>query len=249
MPGNGDHRDAAVPHAEKENWDRKYREHGMQWGESPSVLRGPACSWLSEYYPRGSTPRIVDLGCGYGRDSLVLAGIPGTTVTGIDSSPSAIGIARGRAEAAGIPNIEFICCDFFEVRDIRADILYCCNIYHLLCPDERAGFCRLVDRILLPGGLFFMSTLSVRDPEHFGKGEPVEGEENTYVFPKENMYLHFCTREELEHAFSFLEIREIREIEYIENREQGDHHHVSCILVAGRDPGNSRHKAAMHNSL
>jgi len=51
---------------------------------------------------------IVDLGCGVGHGSEVLAGIPGTRVFGVDSSAEAIGFAR---EFYPRENVEYEVCD------------------------------------------------------------------------------------------------------------------------------------------
>ena len=81
---------------------------------------------------------------------------------------------------------------------------------------------------LKPGGLLFLSTLSVRDPEHYGKGSPVPGEPNSFV---DKVYLHLFAREELMHDFGFLEIKELYEHEYAEPRATGEaHHHILWIL-------------------
>jgi ubiquinone/menaquinone biosynthesis C-methylase UbiE len=53
--------------------------------------------------------RVLDIGCGSGDVSLLLAEMVGPTgsVVGIDPSPAALTLARDRARAAGHPNITF----------------------------------------------------------------------------------------------------------------------------------------------
>lgn len=53
--------------------------------------------------------RVLDFGCGVGDVSLLAASLVGSTgeVFGIDLSPDAVGIARARAEARGLPNVRF----------------------------------------------------------------------------------------------------------------------------------------------
>jgi len=53
--------------------------------------------------------RVLDIGCGSGDVSLLLAEMVGPTgsVVGIDRSPAALALARDRARAAGHPNITF----------------------------------------------------------------------------------------------------------------------------------------------
>jgi 2-polyprenyl-3-methyl-5-hydroxy-6-metoxy-1,4-benzoquinol methylase len=83
--------------------------------------------------------------------------------------------------------------------------------------------------MLKPNGLLFLSTLSVRDPEHYGKGDPVPGETNSF---HDKTYLHLCTKEELIGDFDFIYIKEIYEHAFREPRVIGEaHHHVSWILA------------------
>ena len=69
-----------------EAWNERYATRGMVWGTDPN-------QFLAEY-ATGLTPRrILDLGCGQGRNAVWLAA-QGHRVTGIDLSPVAIDQAR-----------------------------------------------------------------------------------------------------------------------------------------------------------
>ncbi|MEV0567132.1 class I SAM-dependent methyltransferase [Dactylosporangium sp. NPDC050588] len=54
--------------------------------------------------------RVLDVGSGAGDVALLAAGIVGPqgTVVGVDVDAAALGVARGRAEALGLSNIEFV---------------------------------------------------------------------------------------------------------------------------------------------
>ena len=69
-----------------EAWNERYASRGMVWGSDPN-------RFLAEY-ATGLTPRrILDLGCGQGRNAVWLA-TQGHRVTGVDLSPVAIKQAR-----------------------------------------------------------------------------------------------------------------------------------------------------------
>ena len=69
-----------------EAWNERYATRGMVWGTQPN-------RFLAEY-ATGLTPRrILDLGCGQGRNAVWLA-TQGHRVTGIDLSPVAIDQSR-----------------------------------------------------------------------------------------------------------------------------------------------------------
>jgi SAM-dependent methyltransferase len=117
--------------------------------------------------------------------------------------------------------------------DAPFDVVYCSNVYHLLEPAGRAALRATVRRRLAPGGLFFLSTLSTRDPQHAGKGRPVRGEPGSFV---ERTYLHLCRRDELAGDFGFLRLERLDEIAYLEERPRGAaHDHVSWVVI-GRAP-------------
>jgi len=106
----------------------------------------------------------------------------------------------------------------------------------LLKKEERRALRNTIKKRLKPDGMIFLSMLSPRDPEHYGKGKPVENEVNSFY---DQRYLHFCTREELEKDFSFLTIKELSEHEYFEPRSNNEvHHHIIWLLA-----GVNRHKS------
>ncbi len=154
--------------------------------------------------------------------------------------------ARGRTAAAATagaaeskPAVEFRRAGFDEIeREVRQgsraafDVVFAANLYQLLGPQERAGFRRALGALLKPAGLLFLSTLSTNDPQHYGEGEPVPGERDSFARP---VYLHFCREQELREDFSFLSVEELSEREYDEPHADGSaHHHASWFLVARR---------------
>jgi cyclopropane fatty-acyl-phospholipid synthase-like methyltransferase len=210
------------------SWDSTYQDHQRVWGDRPSALAAFACHYL-----RGKSSEkaieILDLGCGYGRDALYLARSLNCHILGIDNSDKAIEMGR-KSLAGGLESrVRFECCDFDKTAEGQFEIVFASNFYHLLKAEERRGFIDTIKKTLKLGGMLFLSTLSNKDPEHFGKGRPIETEENSF---QDEKFLHFCTREELEKDFSFLDITELSEHEYFEPRSNGEvHHHILWILV------------------
>ena len=99
-------------------------------------------------------------------------------------------------------------------------------------PPTARAFAAAAVALARPGGRLFLSTLSPRDPQHAGKGEPVAGEERSWF---EHCYLHFCSREELLEDFASLEVAGLEERAYDERHADGRlHHHVSWFLEAWR---------------
>jgi SAM-dependent methyltransferase len=213
-------------------WEQQYREDGRIWGEGPGELARIALRYLDSCLPHGIPLAVLDLGCGYGRDSIAYARRPGCHVLGIDQSGTAIARARERAGEAVPSRLEFQCRDLRGFRGGPFDIVHVSNVYQILPPAERRSVREVVGNALKPGGLLFLSTLSIRDPQQYGKGTPVDGEDHSFIEPARGIYLHFCTGDELARDFHGCEIITLCEHEYTEARVGGDHHHISWILIA-----------------
>jgi len=213
------------------NWDEKYRGNNRIWGNDPSELAPIAVAYLQRH-TLGQDLSILDIGCGYGRDTTYFANHLKGKFVGIDSSREAINMAKSMRQAA--TNIEFRCHSFAKVDGEEYDVVFASNLYLLLKSDERAALRETISKLLKPEGCLFLGALSTNDPQEYGKGTPVPGEPNSF---KGKSYRHFCTREELLEDFGFLEIKVLYEHEYDEPRAKGDpHHHISWILIGSRRP-------------
>lgn len=223
------------------SWDNDYRNHKHVWADAPSELASFMVDYLQQIRPHIVEVSILDIGCGYGRDALYLSQHIDCRILGIDSSKEAIEMAIRNLSNNIAGDIEFRCCNLTELgrsRD-KYDIVFISNLYQLLRSLQRIELQEIVRRVLQPGGLLFLSTLSVNDPEHCGRGTPIAGEVNSYLEDRYHKYLHFCTREELEDDFGYLSIKKLIEREYLEPRANGEtHHHISWLLAGEYIPEN-----------
>ncbi len=213
------------------HWDAAYGRGERLWGDEPSEIGLLAAERLAEWSLPSGARRLLDIGCGYGRDARYLHERLGLDVLGIDHS--ARGVALAGELSVGIPRVRFECRSFTEPGSWGSDEfggVLAAQVYHVLRPGDRRLLRDTVARVLAPGGYLFLSTLSVHDPEHHGKGEPVPGEEGSFV---DKMYLHLSTGPELEREFGFLRLLSLEEHEFDEPRADGAvHHHVLWLLVA-----------------
>ncbi len=220
-----------IPQAAR-HWDARYGSDGKLWGDGPSELARLTVARLRPY----STPElsVLDVGCGYGRDTRYLAVELGCRVLGLDPSPAAITAAR-RQRSASL-DVDFVASDLVEFAaglgdDARFDVVFACNVYHLLGPIGRREFAAALGAAARPGGLLFLSTLSPRDPQHYAVGRQVLGEERSWV---DKVYLHFSSAQELEAELADFQILDLDERSYEERNPAGVHHHTSWFVEGRR---------------
>jgi cyclopropane fatty-acyl-phospholipid synthase-like methyltransferase len=210
-------------------WDEQYKEKKYLWGREPSELAKVVSQYLRENMADRKL-KVLDIGCGYGRDAIFLSKEHNCIVLGIDISGEAIDIASKAVPESLRQRLEFRQYDFKEFFGDGFDIVFSSSLYQLLGEDDRRQFVRTVLRVLQPNGMLFLSTLSANDPEHGKKAVPIPDETNSY---QDVVYLHLCSRDELQHDFAALQIRELFEHEFNEPRVTGEtHHHISWILIA-----------------
>ncbi len=148
----------------------------------------------------------VDLGCGAGNQAVYLAGA-GFTVTGIDSSPKAIEIARENALKKKV-SCDFIVADVLgDLHEVRQkfDFAYDWELLHHICPDQRDAYIANVCRLLNPGGKYLSVCFSELDTGFAGCGK--------YRKTSLGTILYFSSEDELrklfEKSFAILELKTI----------------------------------------
>ncbi|VAX31297.1 hypothetical protein MNBD_NITROSPIRAE02-1055 [hydrothermal vent metagenome] len=108
----------------------------------------------------------LELGAGTGSDAIWLAQ-QGFKVTALDMSPTAIGIARKKAAAAGV-EVEFIVADILrdEIPFGPFDFVFDRGCFHTFdLPEERSHLAEIIWRHLNPGGYWFSLIASTDGPE------------------------------------------------------------------------------------
>ena len=105
---------------------------------------------------------VLEFGCGTGSTALTHAPFV-KRILATDISPRMIEIARGKAAASHIDNVEFRpgAIDHFSAPDGSFDAVLGLSILHLL--EDRDAVLAKVHRLLKPGGLFVSSTACLGD--------------------------------------------------------------------------------------
>jgi SAM-dependent methyltransferase len=116
--------------------------------------------------------RAIDLGCGAGNYAVWLAGL-GFDVTGVDSSPAAIQIARGKAAGKGV-RCTFVAADLLgDLHEVAGTFgfAYDYELLHHLLPEERAVYLHNVHRLTGPQATYLSVCFSEDDPQFGGRGK------------------------------------------------------------------------------
>jgi SAM-dependent methyltransferase len=137
--------------------------------------------WLDPLLPEirshvGGRP-VLELGCGDGADTAVLAGT-GCRVIAVDKSESALAEARVRA-----PSAEFYCQDLrapFPVGSGGASIVVASLSLHYFSWQDTVELVERVRDVLVPGGLLLCRLNSTNDRNYGSIGHP-EIERNYYL--------------------------------------------------------------------
>lgn len=130
----------------------RYEEGRVPWDEP---LPPPEVLALAEAMPPG---RALDVGCGYGRAVIHLAG-RGWSAVGVDFVPQAIAEARRRAAAAGVSeratfyaasatDLSFLVPPFDLVIDV--------GCMHSFTEEMLAAYGNEIARLLRPGGQYLL---------------------------------------------------------------------------------------------
>eukprot|EP00933_Yihiella_yeosuensis_P064194 TRINITY_DN6754_c0_g1_i1.p1 TRINITY_DN6754_c0_g1~~TRINITY_DN6754_c0_g1_i1.p1 ORF type:complete len:220 (+),score=44.20 TRINITY_DN6754_c0_g1_i1:60-719(+) len=130
-------------------------------------------------------PRVLDVGCGTGDNSVLLA-MHGFEVVGFDLHPSAIAIAQERAKAAGDlrGSLHLLQADIFKLEEIpelgkaQFDTALDSAVFHCIGNDEvQAKYVAALAQLVKPGGRLLLHALSDRNPDPW-EGPPRRISEN-----------------------------------------------------------------------
>ncbi len=128
--------------------------------------------WCLRSFPERTDRRILDVGCGAGRNALFLAR-EGFEAHAVDHSKVGVEETARRARDEGLEVHTQICgADEFEARDGFFAGAVCYGVYCYLPVERIARSIERVARALEPGGRFFCMTRTERDWRQ-QKGVPV----------------------------------------------------------------------------
>jgi ubiquinone/menaquinone biosynthesis C-methylase UbiE len=143
-------------------WDSRYKTEQFIWDKIPSKCAETSLNHLKEM----GVKKILDLPCGYGRDSIFLSK-SGFDVVGVDRSHEAINLAKQWASDEGV-DVEFQQADATNLTfpDESFDAIISNRFLHLCYDDEtQLTVTNEIYRLVKSGGLVILATRSIEDPD------------------------------------------------------------------------------------
>jgi SAM-dependent methyltransferase len=114
--------------------------------------------------PLGAGAAYLELGCGQGYGlNLLAAANPGMRFLGVDFHPGQVANAARLAEAAGLANVSFEDLSFEQLLALpesrlpKCEVIALHGIYSWVNDANRAAIVRILDRLLKPGGMVYIS--------------------------------------------------------------------------------------------
>lgn len=118
------------------DYDKRYNTERYYWGLTPNRI----CYDIMKILPPVKSYRVLDIGCGEGKDAVFFAKC-GYAVTAFDVSEQGIEKAKRLAEH-NKTEVSFFKADIFDYRpDTEYDIIFSSGVLHFLPLNERKEFC------------------------------------------------------------------------------------------------------------
>ena len=120
--------------------------------------------------------RVLDSGCGTGEHALMAAGL-GLTAIGVDTAPTAIGIAQGKARERGL-EARFLVWDALDLGSLgeRFDTVLDCGLFHIFDDERRAQYVDSLRAATRSGGGYHLLCFSERQPGDWGPRRVTQAE-------------------------------------------------------------------------
>jgi len=181
--------------------------------------------FLNETHP--PTGEALDLGCGEGRNSLLLARY-GYHVHAVDVSSQGIQKLENYAQEHDLQNIT---CTVADVRTVQLptafyDAIVAVTILDHITQEEGRKVAEAIVNALKPGGFVFIETFTIHDP-----GATLSKEEGETISETASFVQYYFQEDELADWFSKLETLRYEEIMKYDDSHGEPHYHGLARLI------------------
>jgi SAM-dependent methyltransferase len=148
---------AADPDTERARLSEQWEQAAGGWGKAADRIRDfgmPVSTWLIDHLDLQPGETVLELAAGPGDTGFMAAELiqPGGTLISSDGAEAMLSVARARAEALGITNVEFkqLDLEWIDLETASVDAVLCRWGIMLIVDPEAAA--REIRRVIKPGG-------------------------------------------------------------------------------------------------
>ena len=162
--------DGVPPPRRAEDFDGAYA------GTPPWDIGRPQPAFLALAEAEKLVGPVLDVGCGTGEHALMAAG-RGHEATGVDTAPTAIGIAKGKAAERGL-EVRFLVKDARDLAslDEQFTTVLDSGLFHVFEDEDRGRFIESLRAVIPSGGRYHMLCFSDSQPGDWGPRRVAESE-------------------------------------------------------------------------
>lgn len=184
-------------HSVAADYDSRYNTREYYWGLAPNRI----CYEIMKILPPVRPYRVLDIGCGEGKDAVFLAKC-GYAVTAFDLSEQGIEKAKRLAEHNKVEAAFFRAdiCDYRPEREY--DILFSSGVFHFIPEPVREELCESLKQHTADGGINAMNVFVHKPflapaPTHTGRGDKRHLWRSGELFGYYHDWLFHACREEI----------------------------------------------------
>lgn len=139
--------------------------------------------------------RIIELGCGNGRDAIYFANVNAQKVDAIDQCDNIIKLLQLRYQQ--VSNLTFLCSDFTSMKNLanheKYDLVYSRFTLHSISKEQEGQVIKWAFQNLKLSGALCIEVRGQKN-EIFRAGEPVKGEPDAFILNNHfRRFIHFET--------------------------------------------------------
>lgn len=199
-------------------WDEIYSGENAVYGMEPEYK-------LVKYLHHATKGRVLDIGCGEGRNSLFFAE-NGFEIDGIDISEVAINKCKQTfAEYGYAINLKNADLKNLSLTPNSYSVIIVAWVLNFFKGAEVVEIIEKLKRALSPGGLIYIGVFSTRDPKMaVEEREPYETEKNTFYDKQKKHWVHYFDKHEIMVNFKGYTVISISEELYLEGSGKAQRH-------------------------
>ncbi|OBA04504.1 XRE family transcriptional regulator [Paenibacillus polymyxa] len=163
-------------------YEEEYKTQEYYWGTEPNKM----CYQVLQYMPPNKHIKLLDIGCGEGKDAVFFAR-NGYDVTAFDVSDAGIEKTKRLAEKTGV-HVNVFKADILDYRlDTHFDVIFSSGVLHYIKPEFRKEIFENYKQYTNPNGLHFFNVF-VNKPFI---APPPEKEPNAYKWYSGELLAHY----------------------------------------------------------